>query len=102
LDGIPVNENDYKMKHTTVQIQNLKCGGCANTIVTQLSKLEGIFDVTVNNDTDEVSFYHNLEEELNVVKTKLSDLGYPMVGEQNSLPKKAKSFVSCAVGRMTK
>jgi hypothetical protein len=25
-----------------------------------------------------------------------------MVGEANSLPKKAKSFVSCAVGRMRK
>ncbi|WP_417860148.1 heavy-metal-associated domain-containing protein [Winogradskyella sediminis] len=40
----------------TVKIQNLKCGGCANTIVTQLSKLDGISEVSVNNDTDEVSF----------------------------------------------
>ena len=44
----------------------------------------------------------SVENQLRAVKTKLSDLGYPMVGEQNSLPKKAKSFVSCAVGRMTK
>ena len=44
----------------------------------------------------------NTTKEFDAVKTKLSDLGYPMVGEQNSLPKKAKSFVSCAVGRMTK
>lgn len=90
------------MKTTTVQVQNLKCGGCANTILTQLSKLDGITDVSVNNDTDEVSFNHNNDEAVEAVKTKLSDLGYPMVGEQNSLPKKAKSFVSCAVGRMTK
>ena len=90
------------MKNTTIQVQNLKCGGCANTILTHLSKVEGISDVSVNNDTDEVSFNYNSEEEFDAVKTKLSDLGYPMVGEQNSLPKKAKSFVSCAVGRMTK
>lgn len=90
------------MKTTTVQVQNLKCGGCANTILTQLSKLDGITDVSVNNDTDEVSFNHNNDEAFEAAKTKLSDLGYPMVGEQNSLPKKAKSFVSCAVGRMTK
>ena len=90
------------MKNTIIQVQNLKCGGCANTIVTQLSKLEGITDVKVNNDTDEVSFNHASDNEFEAVKTKLSDLGYPMVGEENSLPKKAKSFVSCAVGRMTK
>lgn len=86
------------------KIQNLKCGGCANTIVLQLSKIEGISssDVTVNNDTDEV--FLNLEDEtvLEKVTKKLSDLGYPLLGETNTLPKKAKSFVSCAVGRLTK
>lgn len=86
----------------TIEIQNLKCGGCANTITTRLSKLDGISEVSVNNDTYEVRFNYNSEEEFETVKTKLSDLGYPIVGEQNSLPKKAKSFVSCAVGRITK
>ena len=86
----------------TIKIQNLKCGGCANTIVTQLSKLNGVSDVVVNNDTDEVTFTHKLDSELETVKNKLSDLGYPMVGESNPLPKKAKSFVSCAIGRMSK
>ncbi|WP_299521411.1 heavy-metal-associated domain-containing protein [Winogradskyella sp.] len=87
---------------TTLQIQNLKCGGCANTIITQLSKLTGVSEVTVNNNTDEVSLNYNSEKELETIKKKLSDLGYPMVGEANPLPKKAKSFVSCAIGRMTK
>lgn len=90
------------MMNTTVQIQNLKCGGCANTIVIELAKIKGITEVTVNNDTDEVNFNHNSEEEFNIAKKKLSDLGYPIAGEQNSLHKKAKSFVSCAVGKMTK
>ena len=40
----------------TLSIQNLKCGGCANTIITQLSKLDGISEVTVDNETSEVSF----------------------------------------------
>jgi copper chaperone CopZ len=87
---------------TTLQIQNLKCGGCANTIINQLSKLVGVSEVTVNNDTDEVSLNYDSESDLETVKNKLSDLGYPMVGESNTLPKKAKSFVSCAIGRMTK
>ncbi|WP_178983697.1 heavy-metal-associated domain-containing protein [Winogradskyella helgolandensis] len=86
----------------TLKIQNLKCGGCANTIITQLSKLDGISEVQVNNDTDEVSFIASSENDLETVKNKLSQLGYPIDGDANSLPKKAKSFVSCAVGRMTK
>jgi copper chaperone CopZ len=90
------------MLSTSVKIQNLKCHGCANTIVTQLSKLNGITDVTVDNETDEVSFNYNSDSEFELAKNKLSDLGYPMEGETNSIPKKAKSFVSCAVGRMTK
>ena len=87
---------------TTLQIQNLKCGGCANTIVNQLSKLNGISDVTVNNETEEVNFKYNSETEFETVKKKLSDLGYPMIGEANAFPTKAKSFVSCAIGRINK
>ncbi|MDG1660539.1 MAG: heavy metal-associated domain-containing protein [Winogradskyella sp.] len=90
------------MKNTTIKIQNLKCHGCANTIITQLTKLEGISGLTVNNDTDEVTLNFESDSQLVTVNKKLSELGYPLVGEKNSLPKKAKSFVSCAVGRMSK
>ena len=90
------------MTNTTLKIQNLKCHGCANTIITQLTKLEGVSDVTVNNDTDEVTLNFKSDSQLETVTKKLSELGYPLVGENNSLPKKAKSFVSCAVGRMSK
>ncbi len=90
------------MEATTLNIQNLKCHGCANTIVTQVSKLNGISDVTVDNETDAVSFNYSSDVELELAIKKLSDLGYPVAGESNSLPKKVKSFVSCAVGRMNK
>lgn len=88
--------------NTTLKIQNLKCHGCANTIVNQLTKLEGVSGVKVNNDTDEVALNFESDSQLRQVTKKLSDLGYPLLGENNSLPKKAKSFVSCAVGRMSK
>jgi len=83
-------------------IQNLKCGGCANTIITQLSKLDGIDAVEVDNDTNQVSFTYSNENALENATDKLSQLGYPIEGAFNSLPKKAKSFVSCAIGRMSK
>ena len=34
--------------NTTINIQNLKCGGCANTITKNLAQLEAITEVTVN------------------------------------------------------
>ena len=85
---------------TTLEIQNLKCGGCANTITTRLSALENIENVLVNNDNDTVTFNYKGDDNLSEAINLLSKLGYPIVGESNPLTKKAKSFVSCAVGRM--
>ena len=84
----------------TINIQNLKCGGCANTIITKISAIEHVSDVTVNNDTDTVSFNYSTDKDILAAKNKLADIGYPEVGEKNSLTSKAKSFVSCASGRL--
>ncbi|WCO02455.1 heavy-metal-associated domain-containing protein [Psychroserpens ponticola] len=84
----------------TLNIQNLKCGGCANTITTRLEALEGISNVFVNNDTNSVAFSYSETNELELAKTVLSTLGYPVEGESNPVSKKAKSFVSCAIGRL--
>jgi copper chaperone CopZ len=87
---------------TTLIIQNLKCGGCANTVTTRLGELEAINEVEVNNEENSVSFTYKSEADLNLATELLSKLGYPVVGEENTLGKKAKSFVSCAIGRMNK
>ena len=42
------------------------------------------------------------EAVLETVKSKLSSMGYPEVGDANTVIHKAKSFVSCATGRMSK
>ena len=86
---------------TTIQIENLKCGGCANTIKKGLQSLNGVEEITVNVETSEVSFTINDESLLQSIKDKLSKMGYPEVGTSNSTLQKAKSFVSCAVGRMS-
>jgi copper chaperone CopZ len=88
--------------NTTLEIQNLKCGGCANTITSKLSDLEDINNVVVDNETNSVSFNYTNKNVLDQAITLLSQLGYPIDGEQNPLLKKAKSYVSCAVGRMNK
>ena len=84
----------------TVQIQNLKCGGCKATIVSELSKLKNIKNISVSIEDSTVSLEYETESELNTIKSKLSKLGYPTVDENNSLLKKAKSYASCAVGRI--
>ncbi len=86
----------------TLVIQNLKCGGCANTITTRLTSIDGIDSVNVDNNEDSVSFYYSNDSSLNEAIYMLSKLGYPVEGEQNPILKKAKSYVSCAVGRINK
>ncbi|MDD7885271.1 heavy-metal-associated domain-containing protein [Flavivirga sp. 57AJ16] len=84
----------------TLEIQNLKCGGCANTIMSKLSNIENISDVTINNEAHAVSFSYKNDKTLLEAKQLLHKIGYPIVGEKNVLATKAKSFVSCAIGRM--
>lgn len=86
---------------TTIHIQNLKCGGCANTITKGISSIEAIQNVSVNVDESTVTFSYETEDQLNEVKNKLKSLGYPEDGELNTLGDKAKSYVSCAIGKMS-
>lgn len=88
--------------NTTLAIQNLKCGGCANTIITRLNNIDGIDNVIVNNEANTVSFDYSDESIINNAMDLLSKLGYPVEGEQNPFSKKAKSYVSCAIGRINK
>lgn len=84
-----------------INIQNLKCGGCAHTITTKLTELNGINNVEVHVESTSVSFNYNNDVELALVKNKLKTLGYPIEGGKNSVISKAKSFVSCATGKMS-
>lgn len=80
-------------------IENLKCGGCANTIKKGVLSIDDVESVEVNLETSQVK-YTTSEDVLNEVKEKLSKIGYPVAGEKNTVVHKAQSFVSCAVGRI--
>jgi len=86
---------------TTIIIQNLKCGGCAHTITTKLAALENVENISVDVETSAVSFETKSSEAISLVKNKLAAIGYPVEGEDNSIVSKAKSFVSCATGKMS-
>ncbi|TYB79152.1 heavy-metal-associated domain-containing protein [Bizionia myxarmorum] len=86
---------------TTLEIQNLKCGGCANTVTTKLASVAGIENVSVAVEANEVTFNYKTEENLLAAKQKLKSLGYPAADSTNSVVSKAKSLISCATGKMT-
>lgn len=85
-------------------IENLKCGGCANSIKTGLKKLSGVATVEVNKDESSVTVEYT---EGGVSRADMTEallkMGYPEVGTVegfSAIAANAKSFVSCAIGRM--
>jgi copper chaperone len=86
---------------TTVHIQNLKCGGCVNTISKKLNSLDDVLEVNIEVEDNSVTFEYSEAHTLEVVKKMLADIGYPEDGEANTLTSKAKSYVSCAFGKIT-
>lgn len=85
----------------TLEIQNLKCGGCSATIQKKLSSLSFVKSLEINVEDSTVQFDALDPEDLARVQRKLSEMGYPVNEEPNSLGKKAKSYVSCALGRFS-
>lgn len=86
------------MKNSVI-IENLKCEGCASSIRKALSALPGVSEVEVDFETNEVRVEAPGEDIRPAMVKALDALGYPEAGS-NSLLKKGKSFVSCAIGRM--
>ncbi len=84
------------------EVQNVKCGGCANTLITALKEEFGdvTVDLEVNPRKITLDIEDNKKEDL---KLKLRSLGYPLTSDELSGFDKAattaKSFVSCAVGK---
>ena len=87
----------------TVTVENIKCGGCANSIRKALTAIPGVTGVDV--DIEEGDVRVQAEEAMRAAVTKrLLELGYPESGAVSgigSAAAKAKSFVSCAIGRVS-
>jgi len=87
----------------TFQVKNVKCGGCANTLKKAL--FEEFEEVEVNLEVMPREITLKIEEnQIESLKIKLKTLGYPLSSEElNTIEKittTAKSFVSCAIGKM--
>ena len=90
------------MKKQTFKVQNVKCGGCANTLTTKLVDEFGTIEVNLEVMPRKITL--NIEDEkIPALREALKSLGYPMADEAlgfvENTTAQAKSFVSCAVGK---
>jgi copper chaperone len=82
-----------------IQVENIKCNGCVATITKEILSIKGTSNVKIQLETQTISV--DAAEELRPkISAKLHKLGYPELGENNLL-EKAKSYVSCAIGKMS-
>ena len=86
-----------------INVENIKCGGCASTIRTKLEAMDGVKNVDVVIDEGIVKV-DGVDDTREAVTARLLKLGYPESGTAEGIAAataKAKSFVSCAVGRIS-
>jgi len=86
-----------------IAVENIKCGGCANTISTQLEKMKTINSCEVDIEKGLIKVDGD-DAYRTEAASLLLKLGYPETGTAEGIKAvaaKAKSFVSCAVGKMT-
>ncbi|MBN2870829.1 MAG: cation transporter [Campylobacterales bacterium] len=89
----------------TFEVNNIRCGGCANTITKSLQE-SGFENITVDLSCEPRKVTAEIADEAQLAQFKaiLRTLGYPLNDEKRGFTEetilKAKSFVSCAVGKI--
>jgi copper chaperone len=89
------------MEHV-IEVENIRCGGCANSITHSLQKLDGVSSVSVDIENGRVTVTTDIDDRERLVAALLKN-GYPEKGSAEGLQAakaKAKSFVSCAIGKL--
>jgi copper chaperone len=87
----------------TFEVENVKCGGCANTLKTKLKDAFGDVDVDLDVMPRKITLEIS-DNQIDDLTKQLRGLGYPLRTDELSILQnvgaKAKSFVSCAIGKM--
>ena len=87
-----------------ITVDNIKCGGCAGSITKKLTSIFDTDKIDVNIEQGVISIDLDDSKKDELAKVLL-DLGYPEIDSVqgfDSAKAKAKSFVSCAIGKMDK
>lgn len=86
-----------------IHVENIKCGGCEKSILKGLSGIAGLSNITIDREQQLVSVSADAALRDTLV-AKLKSMGYPEQGSVSGLEAgltNAKSFVSCAIGRVS-
>lgn len=86
-----------------VHVENIKCGGCEKSIIKGLSSIEGLSHIEIDREQQIISVTADPSLRETLV-AKLKSMGYPEQGSVSGLEAgitNAKSFVSCAIGRVS-
>jgi len=89
----------------TFEVANIRCGGCANTITKALCEA-GFEEVSVDLTCEPRKVTSMIPDEAQLAQFKdiLRNLGYPLANEERGFTQdtvlKAKSFVSCVIGKI--
>ena len=87
----------------SIQVENIKCGGCANSIKKDLMDEAGVSTVAIDVENDMVSIDgENLDRD--AIAAHLLKMGDPESGSVEGMKAaaaKAKSFISCAIGKVS-
>ncbi len=91
------------MSQASFEVLNVKCGGCASTLKKKLKPLFG--EVTVDIDVMPRKITLDIEQDdIPALAKELKTLGYPLAQEDMSFLEeykaKAKSFISCSIGKI--
>lgn len=89
----------------TFEVANVRCGGCANTI-TKALKEAGFEEIVIDLSCEPRTVTANIDGEAQSAQFQavLRKLGYPLVNSDRGFVEdavlKAKSFVSCGIGKI--
>lgn len=83
-----------------IAVENIKCGGCANSIRSKLLSNASVSEVEVNKEEGVVTIEGPDQLDGDALAQQLASMGYPAVGTGTGF-QKAKSYVSCMIGRMS-
>lgn len=87
------------METLEIFVENIKCGGCMSGIKNTLLAFLGVKSVEVMLEEEKIKIQGHQLDRAAYIK-KLDGMGYPEKGN-NSFLKEAKSYVSCAIGKVT-
>jgi copper chaperone CopZ len=86
------------METLEIFVENIKCGGCMSGIKKALLEFKGVKSVEITLEEEKIQIQGKQLNREAYIK-KMDSMGYPEKGN-NTLFKEAKSYVSCAIGKL--